>query len=180
MKTAFYSLSFLAFSLLLAACSSFRNQNALGENNSALGKMQPYTEAFIEYEAPASKWLGPQSLLIHLNARAPGAAEITITPDLYAEKLGPPELPQWEVRQPASVSNPHPLSAEAAREKIQQLALMVEAGTGTFTGCLYPVNLKLVRDDGAITLTQGCRGQGGWVTQASDLASQLIQARIGS
>lgn len=66
-----------------------------------------------------------------------------------------------------------------AREKLQALAQSLATDTPDFSGCLYPVRVRLVREDGSILEKAGCRGQKGWPRLASQTLAEILEIQSG-
>ncbi len=136
---------------------------------------KPYVEAYFEYPGPQEKWAGPPSFILHVVARGgdTAATEISVTPELYG-KRDPNNNPTMAAeRRPASQT----LTSQATRDYLGTLAVNMQGGgIADFSGCLYPVRVRLVRSDGALLEKQGCRSQAGWSRSASDAVSYFVTA----
>jgi hypothetical protein len=159
----------------LGACTSLQNGSMDSIQDAAKAATQPFVEGYLEYAGPQEKWAGPAAFIVHVVARDPGKAEVLVSPGEMA-KPGP-VVHEVAGRAPASapgLSKPG-LSTEDAREQLSALGsalLKDDAGAG---GCLYPVRVRLIRQDGSILEKQGCRSEKGWPGTVSKMASNLIQ-----
>ena len=159
----------------LLNCMGVRNHPALEVIESKLG-IQPVVEAYFDYTGPKEKWAGPASFLLHVNARNPGDAEITSTPSLE-----PLHLSAITVRAPSSQSEPEgKITSESMRAQLAELASAVQNGSSEFTGCLYPIRVRLVRQDGSLIEKQGCRSQAGWPGPVSRAVASYLESSLVS
>jgi hypothetical protein len=168
-----------AFALAAGACSSMNSQQGTLQavQDSVSGApgsgaaAQPYVEAFVEVSGPHARWSGPATLSVHVVAREPGQAKITLTPELFASSPAPTVRKQPDARAPASVQT---IPSDTARQQLAQLATSLLGGDEPFSGCVMPVRVRLVRQDGAVLDKQGCRSQTGWTRAAGELAATWI------
>ena len=175
----------VAVMALLGACTSMQNQ---GVQDAIHAGTKPYVEAYVEYLGPASRWLGPANWVIHVNTRELAHAEVTVTPEWggapVKEEVVPAKLAKEETehkgqpeRHAASVPG---LSGPALREQIGALATSVQnAGEAPFQGCLNPIRIRMIREDGALLERQGCRGSTGWSRTISQAVSGFMAAKYG-
>ncbi|MGK5086633.1 hypothetical protein WDW86_03675 [Bdellovibrionota bacterium FG-2] len=138
---------------------------------------KPYVEAFFEFPGPQEKWAGPPSFILHVVARDAAATEITVTPELYG-KRGPQKNME---NNPTMASDRRPasqtLTSQATRDYLATIATnMQTAASADFSGCLYPVRVRLVRSDGALLEKQGCRSQAGWARSAGEAVNYFVTA----
>lgn len=161
-------------------CLSTQTQTSLdGTTTGANGSgAQPFVEAYIEYPGPQEVWSGPGSFLVHVQAREAGPAQITLTPALRS-----PDGDANSARQPAGsaasvAASPaaHRMSSEEARTQIAHLVTALQGAQAPFSGCMYPVRVRLVRADGGLFERQGCRSPLGWSRAVSEAASSFIAA----
>ena len=126
---------------------------------------QPYVEAYIEYQGPQQRWAGPANWVMHVTAKDSGEPEI-ILPDAWRQDA------TSLARKPAS----HGTTAEESRAKIGALAASMEEDDAGFHGCLAPVHVRLVRQDGYVVDKQGCRDQSHWAKAASEAVDYFLSA----
>lgn len=120
----------------------------------------PVVEAYLEFVGPPERWAGPQTLTVHLTARDGDFARLAVTPPLPAEGA------RVNSREPQGAFVGSNLIAPAAvRESLAELAAAVRSQPDqdqTFSGCLFPLRLKLIQADGVVTEKDGCRTLTGW------------------
>jgi hypothetical protein len=129
---------------------------------------QPYVEAFIEYSGPQSKWAGSATWVLHVNARDAANPQVSFTPRFVDEP---------QVGSPRGLASEKNASRAAAflRTELAELASTVQnAGEPIFRGCLYPVRIRMVREDGALLERQGCRSSSGWARNVSESVSRFL------
>jgi hypothetical protein len=167
--------------------SSMNNAPQLDALQSLVGGGKSYVEAYVEYRGPQERWAGPSTFLIHVNAREGTAAKISVSPNVFGNrKVDPANFqPTMDTsRRPASKTQEHGpgseaapgITAEAARNHLNQLAGAMQNGDVAFEGCLSPVRVRLIRTDGAVIEKQGCRSGEGWSRAASEMVHQFILA----
>lgn len=181
----------LASAVATAGCMSMSGQGTLDAVQDALsgkGETQVYTEAYIEFAGPGGRWAGPQSLLLHVSAKDPEQpAEISVTPVMFQSVEAAPEVAS-EGRKPASQTDGGDAPAEEgppvskvtaaqAREQLAFLGLAVQNDSQPYSGCLYPVRVRLVKVDGALVDQQGCRGSTPWTRVASQTVDYFMRNR---
>lgn len=168
----------------LAGCMAARSTLEAIEGELDFAKGGPVVEAFIEYTGPHSKWAGPQSFLLHLSARDSAeesgkGATLVISPAIFAEVEKAAGNRRGAARAPASTG----MSVEVARSRLADLSNALQGDeedspSHEFRGCLYPLRVKLVRQDGAILEKHGCRAREGWSMSVSQFASDLIAGAV--
>lgn len=166
----------LALAFIVTAfsgCLGSRSQASLDEISDSLGTSSPYVEAFIEYGAPQSKWVGPTAFLLHIDAKDNTATSIAVTPAMF-EKVKPSAT--MGERVPASVSQAG-MTTNVARDHLTELAKNMEEGGTPYSGCLNPIRVRLIRQDGTLTEKQGCRGFG-WARSASEKVNIFLGAYV--
>ncbi len=127
---------------------------------------QPYVEAYVEYRGPQARWAGPAAWTLQVVAKDSGAPEITV-PLAWRNDV------TTNARKPASQT----ITSEEARVKIGALAQAItDAGETSFTGCMYPLHVRLIRADGKVLDKQGCRGQSQWDQAASGAVDYFMAA----
>ena len=80
MKTKFL-LAAAGLAIGVSGCMSMSGQSTLEAVQEAItGKTegQVYTEAYIEFAGPASRWAGPATLLMHVSARDAGQPALVV------------------------------------------------------------------------------------------------------
>ena len=168
-KIAAVGLTFLG----IWGCVNMQNQPALEALQGSLG--QAYVESFIQYAGPQERWAGPSQLIVHVLAKEAGNAQISVTPSTFEQAIEPdkPETPGPTV-QKRSIASANGITSEQAREQLAHLATEMQGADEKFSGCLYPVRVRLIRADGGLLEKQGCRGQQGWAKAASETTSYFL------
>jgi hypothetical protein len=133
-----------------------------------------FTEAYIEFSGPNEKWAGPTSFLLYVNAKDQKDLEVKITPGALFRGAKDADL-EVKNRVPASKAKGG-ISAQNVRERLTALADAIDSSEESFSGCLHPLRVRLVKIDGAVREWQGCRGSEGWSKDASQLTSELVAA----
>jgi hypothetical protein len=151
----------------LTACMSGQNQATLDAINGSTGDGS-IVETFIEYRGPQERWAAQSSFTMHVVAKS-SERPIVVVPPAWANELGTTS----ETRRPAQV-----LTGEEARAKMGQLAAAIQEKDTDFSGCLYPIHVRMVRVDGVVTDQQGCRGQSSWAKAASETVD-FFMASVG-
>jgi len=144
----------------------------------------PFVEAYIQYGgAPGTdnRWNGPQSVILHVVARQLGSVRMDLTPPLWENNLASgatrtlASAPKMETKS---------LTLEQARSRLGDLARdLGQVQETTYRGCLYPVNIWIVQQDGAIFERKTCRGtyMSRVVSQAFDFfTSNRMFSKAGS
>jgi hypothetical protein len=166
----------------LAGCAgAARNKTAAASGAAPVSTAQapaPVVEAFLEFVGPPDRWAGPPTMMIHLTAKDPEFAELAVTPAIS----GPGARMDLRRTQRASSSGPARIGATLARESLAELTMAVQAESelATFSGCLFPVRVKLVRADGSVTERSGCRTLTGWPVALSLTTSRVLTASLRS
>lgn len=153
--------------LSLSGCFTAQNPSTLEAIDAAAGaKGQPFVEAYFEFGGPAAKWAGPESSVVRVLARdASGKAQVSVTPD--------PRGMNVVGRAPAE-ARAGVWTAEYARAQFAEMAAIME-NDPTYSGpCMFPVRVRLVRQDGSVFEKSGCRSQQGWPGLVSRTVSQLV------
>ncbi len=179
-------------------CTSLNNNSTLEAMQESMGSGGlAYVEGFIEYSGPQSRWVGPATFSLHIEARDPGEAKVSFRPDLWSRDGGPaPELrepvrklgstekdglSEKEAGSPSTALSANmprslALSSEQAREELAYLATAMQGPEQKFSGCLSPVKVRLIRADGGVLERQGCRSQSGWPKAAGDVVHSFLKA----
>ena len=126
---------------------------------------QPYVEAFVEYRGPQERWAGPANWTLHVVAKDNERPEITVPSAWRTDQT-------TTARKPASQI----VTGEEARTKIGALAAAVGESDAGFSGCLYPIHVRLIRADGNVLDKEGCRGQSHWDKAASGMVDYFMMA----
>ncbi len=158
---------------LMSGCLGPQSQMSLDEIQNSVSS-QPYVEAYIEYGSPQEKWSGPTAFMLHINAKETGTAQLTLTPQIVGQAKPEATL---ILRTPASVEQSG-MSANIARDHLSELATALQGPEHAFSGCLNPIRVRLIRQDGALTEKQGCRGYG-WSRSASEKVDAFTTAYYG-
>jgi len=171
-KYHLYSFAVLSASFVMAAssCLGPQSQMTLDEIQGSVGS-QPFVEAYIEYGSPQEKWAAPSAFMLHINAKDTGTAKLTLTPQIFGQAKPEATL---QTRAPASISQAG-MSSNIARDHLNELGVAIQGADQPFSGCLNPVRVRLVRQDGALTEKQGCRGFG-WTRTASEKVNTFLSA----
>lgn len=133
----------------------------------------PFVEAFIEFAGPHERWMGPQPMVLNIVAAAgpnndqPEFAQVGVFPE-----SGPENAAEGR-----SIASTKGVPLKVAREVLDNLAKSMSEETAEFSGCLYPVRVRLVRADGSLLEKAGCRGQKGWPRIASQSLSSILELR---
>lgn len=162
------SVAFLALSLMsLLGCMGSKKESPFD------GLLEgAFVEAFIEYPGPSEKWVGPETLLIHVDARSNDGLKFKISPSaLY--RSGSNETIELENRIPAE-QKARGLNSSTLRERLAELSEKLDETEETFSGCLHPVRVRLTKVDGGVREWQGCRGANAWSKEVGQLSSDLL------
>lgn len=179
------SLLFLAgVSIGATGCfSTFSNNPALDvlEGMAAGGK--GFVEAYIEYQGPDEKWVGPPTFLLHINAKEEMAVIKIAQPAFQGDEgiLPKNSAIPLNVRRPASGQNVGQnvgMTGEVARNQLNLLASAIQSGDVSFQGCLSPLRVRMIRVDGGVIDKQGCRGNEGWPKVVGEAVSQFMAATV--
>ncbi len=154
-----------------SGCMSVQNQSVTEEIKKG---ESPYVEAVIEYQGPASKWFGPSSVVLYVNARDMQNPSVTVTPEFQIfeieKKYAPRSLAQ---------ADGNPAKAAKLREMVAKLALSLkELPDPVVVGCLSPVKVRLLREDGGLTERQGCRTREGFGLEVSRNFSEFASMAL--
>ena len=162
----------LSSGLILSGCVGGMHQSTLDGLTGGEGTGAPFVEAFIEYRGPNSKWAGPATLTMHINAREQFAV-IAVSPELTKNEGGP-ETAQRNLAHAAQ------LPAEEARKELDQLGAALHLPDQPFQGCMYPVRARMIRSDGSLVDKVGCRNEKSWTKTASQLVAKMMNYRTPS
>ncbi len=136
-----------------------------------------YVEAFIEFAGPEARWAGPQSFILHVDARDGTRAKIELTPSPFrkaVQRKAPTDGSIVERTLASAGQGP----SDTVRDRLADLAAMLDSPDRSFRGCLSPVRVRLIRSDGAVTERQGCRSQISWTRTASRIFSDFLSMAI--
>jgi hypothetical protein len=125
-----------------------------------------FVEAYLEFVGPPDRWAGPRTLTLHLLARESEDAQAILTPNPVKAFL-----PSTGEIKPSA----NPISGIVARTELDELGRAVLEQAVPFSGCLYPVRVKLIREDGSLVEREGCRANHGWPVAISHAVSDMIQ-----
>lgn len=154
--------------LVFSSCVGQQSRTALDEM--AYQMMLPIVEAYIEYGGPQEKWAGPETFLLHIDARESTPAQLSMTPLAFQEADYAPVI-RGGGRMPASMPV---LSAENVRERLASFLKDFDHEPEPFHGCLTPLRVRLVSASGSVFERQGCRGTKGWAKSASKLVADFM------
>lgn len=127
-------------------------------------------EAYLEYVGPPEKWAGPKPFSIHVDASREGPIQIKLTSAFEA-----PELRSWSSRTGGEFHVP---GVTETRALLAELARLSAQKGETFQACVNPVRVRLIRADQSVVERLGCRGQGDWAAQVSQLTSLFMEASL--
>lgn len=162
MKTSL--LQILVF-LALAGCMTAQNHSALDALQGMAGGA-PYVEAYIEYPGPSEKWAGPASFILHVEAKDASTPSVRLTPNWF-------NTPTGEKHPPLQITK------ETAREQIANLAAAIlNAPEIPYKGCVSPIRVRLIRQDGNVLEKMACRTERGWPNYASQTVHFFMSAFI--
>jgi hypothetical protein len=189
----------LALSVLGASgCLSTQNQSQIDGNASAAS---PVVEAYFEYPGPMEKWAGPATWMMHVRLKDQGAPEVKVTPEFARFVPKPvetaPQAPTPDAKtQDGSIAPRVPAStlaiasqkellvpvkelpSEAARDILNHLSTAVNTPPPAFTGCMYPVRVRLVRASGALVEKVSCRSDVGWPRAVSEAVNAFLSGSV--
>lgn len=157
---------------LLTGCVGGNQNSTLNEIQDATGEKsaQNIVEGYIEYVGAPHRWAGPSSLIVYLNARNAGDAEIQITP-------APALQTEGSVRVPASQNAI--AKSQDVRKWLSELAEVAAVPIQSAGGCLYPVRIRLISQDSQIKEYVGCRGSLGWTSKMNEVTSRALAVAWG-
>ncbi|MBL7716466.1 MAG: hypothetical protein JNL01_13455 [Bdellovibrionales bacterium] len=137
---------------------------------------QPFTEAYVEFTGPGERWGGPTTFAIQVYAKDEKALRVQILPKgIFKKKISAPEIKNRGLASvPANVAELKPLNLAQMRDRLAGLSEIIDEGSGNFSGCLYPVKVRMVRTDGGVKDWQGCRGGKGSSKGVSEFAADLL------
>jgi hypothetical protein len=149
--------------IAFGGCSGAHKTRASGDAAS-----KPVVEAFLEYVGPPQKWAGPSSFVVHVTARDLKKTEVAIFPAQFAQPLNRAVASTASTGQAA-------VEPEGIRDQLAELAGSLSKDSSWY-GCLYPVRVRLIREDGSLLDKYGCRGQDGWPAAMGRTMGKLIPA----
>lgn len=176
-------ISFLSFILLLlllpfplllsvSGCFGSRSHEFLEALEDELGASlveKQFVEGYLEYAGPPDRWSGFETFILHVRARDRGNAEVVVTPSSFGKKDR-----TLSTNQPKN-QTAEGMPSDTARERFATLAQAFEKSPRMdFSGCFYPVRVRLARRNGEILEMRGCRGQKGWVEEVSKLVDDVL------
>lgn len=175
------SILFLAgVSLGVSGCfSTFSNNPALDVLEGIAAGGKGFVEAYIEYQGPDEKWVGPPTFLLHVLAKEEMAVIKIAQPAFQGDEGASPvnSSTSLQFRRPAS-GRAVGMTGEVARNYLNQLASAIQSGDVSFQGCLSPVRVRMIRFDGGVIDKQGCRGGDGWPKAVGEAVSQFMAATV--
>ncbi len=115
-------------------------------------------EGYLEFDGPSSHWNGPQGFLVHLGFMKMNQPMVSVLPSLSFMGVVPSRLKVEEIKKTLKA-----LQVESEKPLV-----------ATGGECWAPVHLKLVQNNGVLVERQGCRGQSGWPTLASQIADDVM------
>jgi hypothetical protein len=174
-RTLLFIIGILAALLTMtAACVGMHGQSTLDAIQGSIQEAKPIIEAYIEYPGPQDRWAGPGNLIVHVTARGEGKdPEISFSPHVFQAEAGVQDFT-------TPVAKKSALTTQVVRERLGLVAAAMttasQAGDDRAPGCLSPVRVRLIKNDGGILEKHGCRSLTGWTFQAADAAADLIAA----
>lgn len=166
----------------LPACFAIPTKKEVARATPAAAMAEsPIVEAYMEYVGPPERWAGPQTLVVHLTAKDPEFAQLTVNPPIAEAGALLAPLSNSSLAGPRRplLDGANRLSYGVAKDNLSFLASSVkESPDPQFTGCLYPLRLKLVRSNGAVIERNGCRSLQGWPVVFSDVTSRVLTASM--
>jgi len=159
----------IAFSV--TGCLGSQRQGPLG----GILQESPYVEAYVEYNGPADRWAGPVSFLLHVTARDGEKVRYEVSPVSFFESK--PDAVEVVSRVPAEekASGKQMTPSGQMRERFASLAETIESSRETFSACLYPVRVRLIRRDGGLKEWEGCRSSKGWPKAVSEFTDTVLK-----
>lgn len=156
----------LIFSL---SCAESKQSDSLLESISPQGGH--FVEAVVEYSGPDARWAGPQNFVLRVQVSQDHQTKVSwIVPEFKDKAM-------FAGRQLASVPKDEN-QAGAIQDQMRALAFEIQKETGAYTGCLWPVRVRMVRNDGVVIERRGCRGQNRWTERAGRFFDQMLSASI--
>ncbi|OFZ83138.1 MAG: hypothetical protein A2583_12945 [Bdellovibrionales bacterium RIFOXYD1_FULL_53_11] len=135
---------------------------------------QPYVEAFIEFAGPQARWSGPAAVTVHVVARDGAAAQINVVPPMFKDQL---DIKNPELAKSRSLASTRQMPGiDAAREQLAGLFMAMNGMEKDFTGCAFPVRVRLIKADGSVFEKHGCRSHASWTAAASATVNNLLTA----
>lgn len=165
--------------ILITGCLGSQRQGPMG------GFLQdsPIVEAYVEYAGPADRWAGPVSFLLHVSARDGEKVKLEVSPVSFFEKQ--PDAIEVIHRVPSSAGAQSatgssktakvPQATAQLRERMAALAEAIESSRENFQACLYPVRVRMIRQDGGIKEWEGCRASRGWPKAVSEFTDSVFK-----
>lgn len=154
--------------VFLAGCLSTTGPGGTLDSASAM----PFVEATIEYAGVQAKWAGPGSFLLHVTAKGASNADIQVMHEILKEDAGPTVVNR-------KLASAAAISSENARETLGMLGESLEAEAAPVVGCLSPLRVRLIREDGSLVERSGCRSGTGWPALTSQVANWFMSSSGG-
>lgn len=130
---------------------------------------KPYVEAFIAYPGPSAHWAGPEMFSIHINARNNENVSVSVIPKRFVA----------DVNRIDDFSSRGKVTPTAMRDQLGFLAAVVQKSPDEkWRGCLSPVHVRLVREDGVILEKSACRDNSGWQGETSRVVDRLMASAL--
>ncbi len=155
---------------VLAGCTSLQNPSSMEALKAVEAVSSPFVEAFVEFAGPDARWAGPASLVVRVDTRQSAVAHVTSQPAVRA-MAHPPADGTTAGRGLASEPG---MPTPKARALFSELATQMQADAQSFSGCLYPVRVRLIRQDGSVLEKHGCRSHQGWPQAVSKAVSTFL------
>ena len=172
MKSSLTAISAILVCISMAACMStvFPEQHDVKSQS-------PIVEAYVEYTGAPARWAGPASFILHVNAKDAKTAEVSVKHEMLSQQVLEKALNPNSVRAPASVTEVPARSSVEARSSLAKLGEALDGETAESQGCLSPIRVRLIREDGSLLEKGGCRSGLGWPAVASQTVNYFMTAK---
>ncbi len=152
---------FVGVMTLLSSCSK---SNRMVQDPAIWRDTAQFTEVLIEYPGPEESWGGPQDFVFHIVAKEGESAQFATKPAQFLKTT--------------KSGNTFPMKGiaiQATRQDLEKLNRALKENEPEFKGCLTPIRIKLMREDGVVIERQSCRGPVGWPKVASEIVSKYVE-----
>jgi hypothetical protein len=144
-----------------------------------------YVEAVVEYTSPGKKWAAFPTTSIHLKSQSKdGFIEVNVTPKQTQQVFAAMNAKaNPEGRKIASETNtPSKMGVEELRSRLSILANEMGSSdqskySNSYTSCMAPIKVRLLRADGSVFEKMGCRSGSGWSSVASHLVNDSLKSK---
>ena len=172
MKSSLVAIAAILSCISMAACMStvFPEQHDVKSQS-------PFVEAYVEYTGAPARWAGPASFILHVNAKDAKTADVSVKHEMLSQQVIEQAEHPDSVRKPASVTEVPSRSSIEARASIAKLGEALEGETGESQGCISPIRVRLIREDGSLLEKGGCRSGLGWPAVASQTVNYFMTSK---